>query len=439
MRTLRPWGVRVYTLASAEPSIPNASRFCAGTFAIGRAGRPVGKPEEAILDDLLDAGRRLGGGALLLAGSDEWSVFVAAHAHALATEFCFPTQPPELVQGLASKRGLHELARCHGLPSPRILVPADEHELARAADELQFPVMLKPILSRPGLQGLELVKHREELLPRFRGMGDPGNVLCQEYIPGGDEDVWVFNGYFDGSSRCLAAFTGRKIRQYPAQMGLISLGVCEHNVEVIELTQRFLAAVRYRGVVDIGYRWDRRDGQYKVLDINPRLGGAFRLFVDMNGMDVVRAMYLDLTGRAVPGLMPKDGRKWMLEAAEILAHRHYRRNGMGVLAWLRSLRGLEEGATFSLSDPAPFLTAMRILAGDTLSARARGVAARLHPGKGAPSLPSPLAEEGPAATATESGSHATERRLEAALGSPGGAQVDLAVRTREGRNGRQSL
>lgn len=381
MRTLRPWGVRVYSLACDESSIPNASRFCAGTFTIGLGGRPLGKPEGEIVADLLVAGRRLGGDAVLVPGSDEWSVFVGRHACSLAAAFRFPEQPLELVDGLASKRGLHDLARRHGLPTPRILVPADEDELAAAADELQFPVMLKPILSRPGLQGLELVSRREELLPRFRGMGDTGNILCQEYIAGVDEDVWVFNGYFDATSRCLAAFTGRKLRQYPARMGLISLGMCEQNAEVIALTERFLAAVGYRGLVDIGYRWDRRDGRYKVLDINPRLGGAFRLFVDRNGMDVVRAMYLDLTGCPVPELAPKDGRKWMLEAAEILAYRHYRRDGMGVLAWLRSLRGLEEGATFSLNDPVPFLTAMRILAGDTLSARACGAAARLRPNR----------------------------------------------------------
>lgn len=383
MRSLRPWGVRVYTLSDTALSIPNASRFCAGHFEIGCDGRPIGRPEESILEQLLSVGRRLGEGAILVAGSDEWSVFVARHSYQLRPAFRFPDCPVELVDGLASKQGLFELAGRHGLPTPRIVVPSDQEHLIAAADMLEFPVMLKPIESRPGRQGLELAMDREQLITRYRAMSDPGNVLCQEYIPGSDQDVWVFNGYFDAASRCLAAFTGRKIRQYPPHMGLIALGVCERNDEVAAMTSRFLAAVRYQGVVDIGYRWDRRDGRYKVLDINPRLGGAFRLFVDRNGLDVMRAMYLDLTGRAVPSVEPKDGRKWMLEAGEILSLRHYRRDdGLTTRAWLRTLRGLEEGATFNIRDPAPFLTAMRILAQDTLAARAgrlRSLGARFRP------------------------------------------------------------
>lgn len=370
MRSLRPWGVHVYSLAADSPSIPNASRYCAGTFAVGRDGRALGQSDEAILGGLLAAGRRLGDGAILVAGSDEWSVFVARHHDELRAAFRFPDVPLELIEGLASKKSLFELASQHGLPTPRIFVPANEHELAEAAAELQFPVMLKPIESRPGRQGMELVASGEELIGRYRGLDDPGNILCQEYIPGDDRDVWVFNGYFDAASRCLAAFTGRKIRQHPAHMGLIALGVCERNDEVSELTQRFLSTVGYRGVVDIGYRWDRRDGQYKVLDINPRLGGAFRLFVDRDGLDVMRAMYLDMTGRPVPEVHQREGRKWLLEAAEILSLPHYRRDdGLTLRGWLRSLRGLEEGATFDPRDPVPFLVAMRLVVQDTLGAR----------------------------------------------------------------------
>ena len=366
MRTLRPLGVRVYSIAHPR-SLANASRYCSGSFPIRTPGTAA---DADVLSDLVAAGRKLGAGTVLVPGSDDWSVFVARHADALAATYVFPAQPLPLIDGLASKLGLFELATRHDLPTPRILVPRDEAALDAASGDMQYPVMLKPIVSRPGRQWLDLVPSRGELLPRYRAMGDTGNVLCQEYIPGEDTDVWVFNGYFDASSRCRAAFTGRKIRQYPAFMGLITLGVTEHNQIVIEQTQQFLSRVGYRGVVDIGFRFDARDGQYKVLDINPRLGGAFRLFVDNHGLDVMRAMYLDLTGRPVPAVSRRDGRKWMLEGGEILTVRHYRRErGLTWRSWLRSLRGLEEGATFSLSDPLPFCVAMSTLVGETLRGR----------------------------------------------------------------------
>lgn len=372
MRTLRAFGARVYSVDHDAISIANSSRFCAGTFAIGRDGRPGGCTDAELIAQLRAAAATLSPGAVLIAGSDEWSVFVAAHAEQLAPHFRFATAPAGLVEGLAAKDGLFELATAHGVPTPRIAVPRDETELARLAATLTFPVMLKPIVSRPGRQGLELVERAEHLEARYRGMGDPGNILCQEYIPGTDEDVWIFNGYFDRGGRCLAAFTGQKIRQHPAHMGLCAFGVAKQNQEVIDITTDFLGRLGYHGVVDIGYRYDRRDGRYKVLDINPRLGGAFRIFVDRNGLDVARAMYLDLTGRPVPALVPNDGRKWILEAGELLAYRHYRRDrGLTLRRWARSLRGLQEGATFAWTDPIPFVNAMRILVRDTVRGRVK--------------------------------------------------------------------
>jgi len=38
--------------------------------------------------------------------------------------------------------------------------------------------------------------------------------------------------------------------------------------------------------MDLDYRFDKRDGQYKLLDFNPRIGAQFRLLVDDNGLDV---------------------------------------------------------------------------------------------------------------------------------------------------------
>ncbi|HSS59969.1 MAG TPA: hypothetical protein VLK30_00765 [Candidatus Limnocylindrales bacterium] len=391
IRTLRPLGVRVYVARTTERSLGRMSRYCAGAFDIGEEGRPVGS-DAAILEQLEAAARRLGPGAILIAGSDEWAVFVATHADPLGRLFKFPHQDIELVEGLASKQGLYELARKFGLPTPRIARPADVHEAAVMADDLTYPVMLKPVLSRPGRQFVSIASNRESLLQQLQELDDPGNVLCQEYIPGTDADVWIFNGYFDAQSRCLAAFTGRKLRQHPARMGLCALGEYVHNPEVIELTEAFLAKVGYTGIVDIGYRWDKRDGAYKVLDINPRLGGAFRLFVDANGLDVARACYLDLTGRPVPAVVPNDGRRWVLEAADLIALKHYRRDdGLRWRDWLRSFRGVQEGATFSLTDPLPFLGAMNKLAADTFHARwdrfvvrpSQGVARRIAAAGGA--------------------------------------------------------
>src|SRR5207249_464504 len=72
----------------------------------------------------------------------------------------------------------------------------------------------------------------------------------------------------------------------------------------------------------------------------------------------------------VPEVEVSDGRRWFREDSDLIAFRHYRRtDGLTLSGWLRSYRGVRESSTFSLSDPLPFLTSMRLLAADTLGGR----------------------------------------------------------------------
>src|SRR6202158_1326224 len=155
-------------------------------------------------------------------------------------------------------------------------------------------------------------------------------------------------GSFDDESDCKVAFTGKKIRQSPPYTGATTLGVCVANPTVQETTVRFMKAVGYRGLLDIGYRFDHRDNQYKLLDVNPRIGGTFRLFVGGDGMDVLRALYLDLTGQEVPPTRQQGGRPWVVGRLAVRSPILYRRRGdIDLATWARSLRGIREAAWFA--------------------------------------------------------------------------------------------
>jgi predicted ATP-grasp superfamily ATP-dependent carboligase len=123
------------------------------------------------------------------------------------------------------------------------------------------------------------------------------------------------------------------------------------------MTTSFMKAIGYRGILDIGYRKDPRDGQYKVLDINPRVGQAFRMFVSENNLDVVRALYLDLTGQPIQDLStPREGRRWMIEDYDLTSTFDYFCEGtLSFVDWMKSIRRVEEAAWFSVRDPMPFL------------------------------------------------------------------------------------
>lgn len=359
VRSLGRLGVPMYVV-DPDPRTPAAaSRYCRRQFCFDVETLP---PDQAI-GALRAVARAIGRRAILVPTTDAATVLVDAHADALRDAFLLPDSPPNLARTLSSKEGMYHLARRFDVPTPTCVFPrcrADVVDFLATAPP--FPVMMKGIdgvrLQQRGGARMFLVGGPDELLARYDALEDPArpNLMLQEYIPGGEDSVWMFNGYFDSRSDCVLGFTGKKLRQYPAYTGATSLGVCVVNHEVEAVTKRFMKAIGYRGILDIGYRYDARDGAYKVLDVNPRIGATFRLFVADNDMDVARALYLDLTGQPVPGGTVIEGRKWIVEDHDVVSSLRYRRDGRLTLrAWLRSLRGIHEAAYLASDDRRPLV------------------------------------------------------------------------------------
>jgi D-aspartate ligase len=238
-------------------------------------------------------------------------------------------------------------------------------EVRAFAEQATFPVMLKTIETRPFGEddplkaggGKLIATDRRDLIESFEKLSASGvpNVLVQEYVPGGAESVWMLNGYFDTESEGLVVFTGRKLRQYPPYTGQTSLGLSVYNDRVAQTTRTFMKRLGYRGILDIGYRYDSRDDQYKLLDVNPRIGAAFRLFLGSGGMDVMRALYLDLTGRPVPPTEQLENRRWLVENYDFASSVKYFVDGALTLRrWAGSFTGVQELAWFARDDPRPF-------------------------------------------------------------------------------------
>jgi D-aspartate ligase len=368
------------------------SRYSSGSLSI---------PTDAVTSrklEILSSFGREHGPALLLAVDDASAVFIGDHASVLEEAFIFPRQPNGLAHELANKRELHHLCQRHAVHTPMATFPASEAELIEQSMQADFPVVIKridksgiaafagvgesatlangatPERAASAIPSVRIVRDHAELLDAYRLMESarPGNVMLQEYIPDGSGANWIFNGYFDAGSQCDVAFTGRKLRQSPVDAGAMTLGVCEPNPEVETVTKRFMQAVGYRGIVDVDYRLDRRDGRYKLLDVNPRIGSSFRLFVADDGTDVLRAMYLDVTGGQVPPAGQPNARRWIVELQDLRSSMtEWRLRELTAAAWARSLRHIDETAWWAADDPQPFIAVSRRLLASRLRRRRR--------------------------------------------------------------------
>ena len=355
VRSLGRLGVPVYCAGPSRWEPSGNSRYCRERFVVRSE---TNSSTESVIE-LRRISGRIGGKPILIPTSDRQAVWVADNESALRGAFRFPCQDAELVRSLCDKNQMQALAHQNGMPTAEWMVPRSKPEVLRYIEKATFPVMVKATDAerlRVRVGGTKfLVHHPDRLLDLYSRAVECGeaNLLFQEYIPGED---WMFNGYFDQSSECVFGITGRKIRRFPTRTGVTSLGICSRNDAVEKMTASFMKAIGYQGILDIGYRYDQRDGLYKVLDVNPRIGCTFRLFASVDGLDVAQALYLDLTGQPVPRAQSVEGRRWVVEDFDAFSSLSGWMEGtLSLKEWVGSLKGVDEFACFAWDDPLPCL------------------------------------------------------------------------------------
>ncbi|MFI1653661.1 ATP-grasp domain-containing protein [Streptomyces sp. NPDC020472] len=290
---------------------------------------------------------------------DVSALALARRRSALVPRLLLPEQSEEQLLKVADKAELAETCAGLGLPHPRTELPDDADEAAAMAWSLGLPVVAK--WSRPwllpaggGLRSTSIVRSPAEVRELYARTPEAGSrLLLQELLPAGRDLDWFFHGYVDSTGRCSPGATGRKERSWPDGAGLTASGRWTVNPTVERTARDLLDALGYRGVCDLDFRLNSATGAYHLLDFNPRPGAQFRLFTDPDGLDVVRALHLDLTGRPVPPHSPVYGRRFLVEnyaALSLLASPRRRYAPEPGAA-----RGRTECAWFAADDPAPAL------------------------------------------------------------------------------------
>ncbi|WSQ11111.1 ATP-grasp domain-containing protein [Streptomyces sp. NBC_01231] len=357
IRSLGRLGVPMYAITEDRYTPAAASRYLERAFVWRTTGT---EDPDRLVEGLLRIGRRIGRPAVLIPTDEEAAVLIAEHQGELADHFLFPPVDPVLPRRLASKQGLHELCAEHGIPSPSAAFPRSYDDVVDFAEKARFPVVAKNREAfvrreRPAVNGTTRVTTRAGLLALARDWGEHPGVILQEYLPREQAEDWIVHAYFDRDSVPLALFTGVKVRSWPPHAGMTAHAYVVDNPELADLAARFIKQIGFTGIIDLDLRFDRRDGQYKLLDFNPRVGAQFRLFESESGVDVVRAMHLDLTGRTVPEGEQRAGHRYIVENIDLPALLAYRRSGYTTPHAPARASGTEL-AWLAGDDPLPFLT-----------------------------------------------------------------------------------
>jgi D-aspartate ligase len=167
--------------------------------------------------------------------------------------------------------------------------------------------------------------------------------------------------YMDEHGESLLTFTKQKLRQYPITFGAGVYHTMDWNDEVAELTLRFSQAVGLRGLINVEFKRDTRDGRLILIEANHRFTASTALHLAA-GLDVPLFVYNRLTGAP----LPQVGRPYDEHATlwypldDFRAFREYRRRGeMTTLGYLRSVMRPQHFPVASLSDPGPLALALK--------------------------------------------------------------------------------
>ncbi len=328
---------------------------------------PIEEHEDAWIDALLEEARRLGlSPGVIFPISDASWLFLVRHRHALSRSFRFALPEADNLAGWPGKPFQYRAAAEAGVPFPRTVLPRSENEARDAAAALGFPCVIKPVYShlRPATYGWEklaFVTTPEELVVKWRDASQHRLALMlQEYVPGGDDQIYSVHSYLDSRSRPLAAGVLRKIRQYPPRFGA---GCCAVSIVDPAITQpikdmglALLQTVGFHGISGVEFKRDARTGDFKLIEMNVRTGTMTAVIVD-SGLNLPFIAYCDLLGQPAPAPVPlRAGRKVVIIDRDIKSFRYYKARGeLTWLQWVRSLIGRTREYYFGWDDPAPFL------------------------------------------------------------------------------------
>jgi predicted ATP-grasp superfamily ATP-dependent carboligase len=361
-RSLGRHGVPVWVTTSPNIKLASFSRYALRTLPW-----PDGDCEAQVAYLLELATRYHLDQWVLFPTSDESAALLSRFHGALSRRFRVSTPTWDVLRWAYDKRLTYQLAAEQQVEYPSTIYPANEADLE--AVPCAFPVILKPAVhasvNRFTADKAWPAANREELLARYREARElipPDLILVQELIAGGGESQFSYAALCcDGQP--IVSLTARRTRQYPIDFGYSSSFVETLDVpEIVAPSRRLLAAIRYTGIVEIEYKFDARNGRYKLLDINPRLWTWSPLSARA-GVDFPYLLWQMMLGRPVPEQIGRTGVRWVRMSTDLPAAIHEMLRGrLSLGAYLRSLRSPVEFALMAADDPLPGLLDLPLFA-----------------------------------------------------------------------------
>lgn len=295
--------------------------------------------------------------AVLLPCSDDWTQAVGRLPADLARRFPSSTPTVDAIESLVNKWRFAQVLQREGLPHPRTRLVTSYEELGSLPDSEFRSSLLKPLFS-----SIFSAKHRakgympeaqEDALQFMANKEFP--IMLQEFIPGPPTAAYMLDGFIDRNGRICGMVARRRLRQFPPQLGNTTLSITVPLSEVTaadEALRHLLAAIKYRGIFSAEFKYNERDGLFKLLEINARPWWYVE-FTARCGLDVCRMAYCDALNLPIETVQKYEvGRRCGYIVDDLRGWWGQRRSGVSLWSWMRPWIGATQ-VPFHWKDPGP--------------------------------------------------------------------------------------
>ncbi|MCI8645333.1 MAG: ATP-grasp domain-containing protein [Firmicutes bacterium] len=220
---------------------------------------------------------------LLIGCGDSYVQLMSQNRDNFPQNVIAPYIPIDLMNDLIHKEKFYAMCEKAGVDYPTTFVHKKNMGL-KVETPFEGPYIVKPS------NGIEYWRHpyptqkkvyKEDtwkdvlrVLGDIYGAGYEDSVIIQNFIPGDDTYMRVLTNYSDKHGKVKMMCLGHVLLEEhtPHGLGNHAVIITEKNDEITRQFKTLLENIGYVGFSNFDIKYDRRDGKYKVFEINTRQG-----------------------------------------------------------------------------------------------------------------------------------------------------------------------
>ncbi|RZB29729.1 MAG: hypothetical protein SRB1_02009 [Desulfobacteraceae bacterium Eth-SRB1] len=229
-------------------------------------------------------------------------------------DFCSVGFNPDNAIEYQDKMVQHKLCRKLGIPCPNVILINKVQDLNRL-NVLSFPILIKPTkrdnLCTNVFRNL-LLQNEKDVESNISNLSTyiEGGVsfIASEVIPGDGSNIYAYTGYRSKEGEILGEWIGKKLSQFPDDYGVFASASNQAPNIVLEQGQKLLHGMDLWGINEPEFKFDSRDGLFKLMEINLRPMMWHRVGA-LSGVPLNYIQYLQAVGRKIPDFKQEQNKK----------------------------------------------------------------------------------------------------------------------------------